>query len=81
MLNRGPLLLGSMRAFRGPVLSWEYLLVGKFMTTTIHVSRSPYRKSGILYVVRNEFNFQTEVKASLLPQLIYKIVLVSCLLS
>ncbi len=36
----------------------------------IHVDRSPYGKSGIPYVMRNEFNFQTGV-LDRVPQLTY----------
>ena len=51
-------------------MSQEYLLAGKFMTTMIHMSRGPNGKPGILYVVRNEVNFQTGV-LDRVPQLTY----------
>src|SRR5260370_27474056 len=40
------------------------------MTTMIHMDRSPYRKSRILYMMRNKFNFQTGV-LDRVPQLTY----------
>ena len=54
----------------GRVFITGVLTDGKFMTTMIHMSRSPCRKSGIPYVARNEFNFQTGVLGRV-PQLTY----------
>src|SRR5260370_29940278 len=65
----GALLMMSLGQ-TGRVFVMGVLTDGKFMTTMIHVSRSPYRKSGILYMARYEFNFHTGV-LDRVPQLTY----------